>query len=119
MTTSEMQQQFLESIAPDLAPDDSFFRRMYGWGITRPEFPEKVIYTAEVLNGVPLRGPYEAWVREYEAEQAKINKEVGEWYGKWLERQEGGGGKWKATDLHQKSDKELLTLLKALSKREA
>lgn len=88
-STAELKAAFLDSIKPGVVLDDAFFRRLYGWSVTEPEFLERALDIA-VSRQADIVPGYQAWVQAYEAEQAVINKDVAEWYGKWSEQQREG-----------------------------
>ena len=116
-STAELKAAFLDSIKPGVSLDDTFFRKLYGWSMTDPEFLETAVLIGETLWGLPIREPYQSWVQAYEAEQEQISREVGEWYGKRMDQQREEVKGWNRVDLHQKSDRELLSLLKSLNSR--
>lgn len=116
-STAELKAAFLDSIKPGVSLDDTFFRKLYGWSMTDPEFLETAVFTGETLWGLPIRESYQSWVQAYEAEQEQISREVGEWYGKRMDQQREEVKGWNRVDLHQKSDRELLSLLKSLNSR--
>lgn len=106
-STAELKAAFLDSIKPGVSLDDAFFRKLYGWSMTDPDFLETAVFTGETLWGLPIREPYQSWVQAYEVEQERINREVGEWYGKWIEQrkevtQENGGRYQAGRGRHQR-----------------
>ncbi|WP_434309222.1 hypothetical protein [Hominifimenecus sp. rT4P-3] len=88
-STTELKAAFLDSIKPGVVLDDAFFRKLYGWSMTEPDFLERALDIA-VSRQVDIAPGYQAWGKAYEAEQAAIDKDVAEWYGKWSGEQREG-----------------------------
>ncbi len=115
-------EELLQSIRPGMKLDRAFFMRMYGYEISFPGFADKVIKALNDAGCSRARDYYDRAVLEYEKKHDEEMKEVAAWYRKeyekqWQKNQIGGEKKWKwriMQDLHQKSDRELLSLLQTL-----
>lgn len=65
----------------------SFIKRIYGYGVTDNDFPDKAIAALEEAGCSRARQYYEDWVTEYETARDAESKEVAEWYKKEYEKQ--------------------------------
>ena len=119
--------KFFHSFKTGMKLYKSTFLKIYGYELSYPGFAEQALSWLEMLGCSNARAYYSDVKVEYEHERDKGLKEVASWNrGDWdnlLEKL-----KWKAvresrrqqeaeqlkTDLRQKSDKELLTLLQRL-----
>lgn len=112
--------ELLASISPEMKLTKNFFKRTYGYELSFPGFSEQAIAALEAAGCSMAREHYNTWVREYEAEQAAVMKEVGKWYRKECEKQWEAKGRrgdqvrrWNLQDLTEQELTELcLTLLK-------
>ena len=73
-------EELLASISPDMKLTQNFFKRTYGYELSFPGFSEEAIAKLEAAGCSRAREHYDTCVKEYEAEQAAVMKEVGEWY---------------------------------------
>lgn len=116
-------EELLQSIHPGMKPAHALFLKIYGFEISFQGFSDTAIKVLERTGCSKARQYYDSIVGEYENEYQQQVKEVGEWYlkeceKKWQNRQMGGEEKrkWRIMqDLHQKSDRELLSLLQTLN----
>lgn len=81
------EEELLASIRPDMKLNKSLFKRIYGYGITNPSFPDKAISALESAGCSKARTYYENWVAEYQAAHDKELKEVARWYKRECERE--------------------------------
>ena len=121
---SPSKEELLASIKPDMKHlTKGFFKRMYGYEISYPGFADKAITALEAAGCSKARAYYESWVNEYEASHNAGLKEAAHWYvaeceREWKKRQEEGEERRRQNimqDLHQRSDRELLSLLQTLN----
>ncbi len=120
---SPSKEKLLASINPDMHLTKGFLRKIYGYSITEPEFAEQAITALEAVGCTRAREYYDSWVGEYEAAYDAAMKPVADWYRRecekqWEKRQKEGDGRRRQEiiqDLHQRSDKELLSLLQTLN----
>ena len=85
--TSPSKEELLASIRPDMKLTKNFFRRIYGYEMSWPEFADRAIAALEAAGCSRARGYYETWVSEYEAERAAEMKKVAAWYAEECKRQ--------------------------------
>lgn len=124
--------ELLNSIRPDMRLTKDFFRRVYGYEISYPDFAEEAISALEAAGCTRAREHYEIWVGEYESKHDAQMKEVSVWYvqeskRQWEKRQKEGEAvrarqpevEQLKTDLQRKSDRELLILLQRLKQSDA
>lgn len=120
--TSPSKEELLASIKPDMVLTKRFIKRIYGYGVTDASFPDRAIAALEAAGCSKARQYYESWVNEYEAAHNAELKEVAHWYRlecerEWKKGQKEGEERRKQNiiqDLHQRSDRELLSLLQTL-----
>lgn len=117
-------EELLAGIRPDMRLTKDFIKRIYGYGVTAPDFPDKAIAALEAAGCSKARAYYESWVNEYEAAHSVELKEVAHWYRlecekQWEKMRKEGEEKRKQKEmkkyLQKKSDRELLSLLKRLN----
>ena len=119
--------ELLQSIAPGMKLDKGFFLKVYGFELSHPGFSETAIKVLEDAGCSMARSYYERITTEYEAEQAAklrpvavwLRKEIDEEYERKIKKYQGKEGEEPrkqgiTQDLHQKSDRELLSLLNQL-----
>lgn len=104
----------------------SFFLKILGYDITTPGFAEDAIARLEMLGSTKARGHYTRISSEWKEEHEKMLHEVAAWYRKQDFDKKGVRGSRKQQEaeqmkrtLHQKSDRELLTLLQKLREENA
>ena len=113
-------QELLSSINPGMKLDYNFFLRIYGYELTWPGFAENALTRMEILGCSKARNYYTCIVNEYNHRHEKEMKNVAAWYREQIEkgdeqlRKRQREVKQRKADLHQKSDRELLTLLQKL-----
>lgn len=73
-------QQFLQSIRPDMKLTKSFFRSVYCREMDAPGFADQAVAALGAAGCSHAREYYDSWVREYEAEDDAVMKRVSEWY---------------------------------------
>ncbi|MBO5197596.1 MAG: hypothetical protein J6B85_03635 [Lachnospiraceae bacterium] len=121
-------EQLLASIRPDMRLTREFFLKVYGYGLHDKVFLNEALQHLTAAGCAKAYDYYIAVVREYEQRENEELRRASVWYGRhWqqlykvqieevkqgcrtnrtLERME---------DLHQKSDRELLSLLASLKK---
>ena len=113
----------LSSIQPNVKLTKDFFKRAYGYGVTDESFPDKAIAALEAAGCSKARLYYESWVNEYEAAYQAEIKPVAAWFRRecekqWEKRRKEGEERRRQNiiqDLHQRSDRELLSLLQTLN----
>ena len=117
----------LDYISPDMTADEAFYKQVYSEVIMyEPFLSEAAARLAEVGRADAIQG-YNAWFADYQAKQDATLKPVAKWlreridneyerkFGKHEERKGDDLRKQQTTeDLHRKSDRELLILLKQL-----
>ena len=59
-------QQLLDSIHPGMRLTKGLLKRVYGYGVTDPTFPDKAIAALEAAGCSKTRQYYDDWVNEYE-----------------------------------------------------
>jgi len=94
--TSPSKEGLLASINPDMVLKKSFFKRVYGYGVTDASFPDKAIAALEDVGCGRARQYYEDWVAEYEAAHNAAMEKVARWYAaecerEWRKRQKEDG----------------------------
>ena len=113
--------ELLESIRPDMKLTKNFFLQIYGYSITTPEFAEKALSRMEILGSTRARNHYACIVAEcehYYEQQMKgaATQYVADLEAKWKQKEgEERRRQYIIQNLHQKSDRELLSLLQTLS----
>lgn len=113
-------QELLSSINPGMKLDYNFFLRIYGYELTWPGFAENALTRMEILGCSKARNYYTCIVNEYNHRHEKEMKNVAAWYREQIEkgdeqlRKRQREVEQRKADLHQKSDRELLTLLQKL-----
>ncbi|MDD3747494.1 MAG: hypothetical protein PHD70_13620 [Anaerostipes sp.] len=80
-------EKLLSDIRPDMKLTMDFFKKIYGYGITTPEFIDEAIGQLEKVGCLKAREYYEKFKDDYEAKQHKIDVEVSIWYREQLDRQ--------------------------------
>lgn len=73
-------QQFLQSIRPDMKLMKSFFRSVYSREMDAPGFADQAVAALEAAGCSHAREYYNSWVREYEAADDAMMKRVSAWY---------------------------------------
>lgn len=94
--TSPSKEELLASINPDMVLKKSFFKRVYGYGVTDASFPDKAIAALEDAGCGRARQYYNDWVAEYKAKRDAELKRVAYWYvaeceREWRKRQKEDG----------------------------
>lgn len=118
-------QELLSSINPGMKLDYNFFLRIYGYELTWPGFAENALTRMEILGCSKARNYYICIVNEYNHRHEKEMKNVAAWYREQIEkgderlRKRQREVEQRKADLHQKSDRELLTLLQKLKAENA
>ena len=79
--------ELLNSIRPDMRLTKDFFRRVYGYEISYPDFAEQAITLLETAGCLKAGNYYEAWVNEFEAIYEAGMREVSAWYAEQCKRQ--------------------------------
>lgn len=117
-------EELLQSIQPGMKLTKAFFMRIYGYEIIYPGFVAVALDGLEAIGCGKARGYYQTFTAEYEAGKDAELKEVAMWYRlecekKWKKEEKKEGEEQRKqeiiTDLLQKSDSELLSLLQKLS----
>ncbi len=68
-------EELLASICPEMHLTKSFLKRVYGYGVTDPTFPDKAIVALEAAGCSKAQQYYQDWVSKYEAAQeAEISR---------------------------------------------
>lgn len=70
----------LESIKPGMKLTKDFFRRVYGYEISRPGFAETALSKLETAGCSHAREYYADWVDAYEREYNAMLRSVAAWY---------------------------------------
>ena len=124
--TMASKQELLDSLQINMHLDKNFFMRVYGYNMTSPGFADEVIARLEFLGCSKARNYYTCIVAEYEHKHNEMIKRVSEWYAEQKTYTKGVNKPRKQqeaeqlrTDLQQKSDRELLTLLSKLKTKKA
>ena len=117
-------EELLQSIRPDMKLDRNFFLKVYGYEISFPGYKDIAIKALNEVGCSRAEEHYNRIVSEYEQKQDESIKPVAERYlkqcqGEWerkvkeYERKIGDDTRKQEimSDLHQKSDRELLNLL--------
>ena len=123
MECTPNRESLLALIQPNLRLTKEFLKRIYAFEISYPGFSEEAITALEGIGCVRAREHYTSWVKEYESKRDAELKEVAHWYRlecekQWEKRRKEGEGQRKQNimqDLHQRSDRELLSLLQTLN----
>ena len=120
----------MRSLRPDVKLYKSTFKKILGYDITTPGFAEEALTRLEILGCSRAREYYETVKAEWQQEHDAQMKSVAHWYKGQCEnefenmkrqaaresRKEQEAEQLRA-DLQQKSERELLTLLKRLKQR--
>ena len=85
--------ELLRSVRPGTQTNKDFFLKVYGYDIGTPGFAEKVLVRLGILGNGAAREYYHKTIGDYETQDAKIKKEVGEWYAKQLQKEREGAKK--------------------------
>lgn len=124
--TMASKQELLDSLKVNMHLDKNFFIRIYGYDMSTPGFADEVISRLEFLGCSNARNYYTCIVAEYEHKHNEMIKRVAEWYAEQKNYTKGVNKPRKQqeaeqlrTDLQQKSDRELLTLLSKLKTKKA
>lgn len=120
--------ELLASIRPDMKLTKGFLKRIYGYELTWPGFADQAITALEAAGCSQARGYYETWVNQYKTARDAEIKSVAASYLEDLKRGRKKGQKEGERvrtsqqqmqkiieDLHQKSDRELLSLLQSMN----
>lgn len=75
-------EELLESIRPGMKLTKDFFRRVYGYEISRPGFAETALSKLEKAGCSKARKYYDNWAQSYEAERNEMLRNVAQWYAK-------------------------------------
>ena len=121
-------EELLQSIQPGMRLerlDKNFFLKIYGYELTWPGFAEVALTKLQGAGCNKARNYYTCIVVEYQYNDESVLKNVAEWYvkqdfyGKKVNesRKKQQEAEQMKMDLHQKSDRELLTLLQNLKAR--
>ncbi len=118
-------EELLRSIQPGMRLDKNFFLKIYGYELTWPGFAEVALTKLQGAGCNKARNYYTCIVVEYQYNDESVLKNVAEWYvkqdfyGKKVNesRKKQQEVELMKMDLHQKSDRELLTLLQSLKVR--
>lgn len=113
---------FLNSFSTDMKLYKSTFLKIYGYELSYPGYAEKALAWLEMLGCSKARAYYSGVVAEYEHQHEKEMRGAAAWYRVQCEndkkevRQDWNQKEVEQlkADLHQKSDRELLTLLQRL-----
>lgn len=116
-------EELLQSIRPGMKLNRAFFLKVYGYEITWPGFQDTAIKALEDAGCSKAREYYDSVVGEYEKGYREQMKEVGKWYLEECkmkrEKKQKGSEEQRRQEimkvLHQKSDRELLSLLQTLN----
>jgi hypothetical protein len=116
-------EELLRSIQPGMKLDKAFFLKVYGYELTWPGFAETAIKALEDAGCSNARNYYISAVSGYQWNYRQQIKSVGEWYLKECkmkrEKKQKGSEEQRRQEimkvLHQKSDRELLSLLQTLN----
>ena len=119
-------QELLDSLKVNMHLDKNFFMKVYGYNMTSPGFADEVIARLKFLGCSNAGNYYTCIVAEYEHKHNEMIKRVAEWYAEQKTYTKGVNKPRKQqeaeqlrTDLQQKSDRELLTLLSKLKTKKA
>ena len=117
-------EELLQSIRPGAQLDKNFFLRIYGYEISWPGFAETALQRMEILGCTQAREWYSSAVQEYESKYEEGLRDTARWYREECEKRWDQDRRKKGSEisrkqeimqvLHQKSDRELLTLLQKL-----
>ncbi len=115
-------EELLQSTQPGMKLDKAFLK-IYGYELTWPGFKETAIKALEDAGCSRAREYYDKAVSKYEEGYQEQMKEVGKWYleecnKEWEKKVKEGEERRRQEimrDLHQKSDRELLNLLRTLN----
>lgn len=115
-------EEFLHSFSTGMKLYKSTFLKIYGYELSYPGFSEKALAWLEMLGCSKARAYYSGVVAEYEHQHEKEMRGAAAWYRVQCEndkkevRQDWNQKEVEQlkADLHQKSDRELLTLLQRL-----
>lgn len=121
-------EELLQSIQPGMRLerlDKNFFLKIYGYELTWPGFAEVALAKLQGAGCNKARNYYTCIVVEQQYNDESVLKNVAEWYvkqdfyGKKVNesRKKQQEAEQMKMDLHQKSDRELLTLLQNLKAR--
>lgn len=118
-------EELLRSIQPGMRLDKNFFLKIYGYELTWPGFAEVALTKLQGAGCNKARNYYTCIVVEYQYNDESVLKNVAKWYvkqdfyGKKVNesRKKQQEVELMKMDLHQKSDRELLTLLQSLKVR--
>lgn len=121
-------EELLQSIQPGMRLerlDKNFFLKIYGYELTWPGFAEVALTKLQGAGCNKARNYYTCIVVEQQYNDESVLKNVAEWYvkqdfyGKKVNesRKKQQEAEQMKMDLHQKSDRELLTLLQNLKAR--
>lgn len=118
-------EELLRSIQPGMRLDKNFFLKIYGYELTWPGFAEVALTKLQGVGCNKARNYYTCIVVEQQYNDESVLKNVAEWYvkqdfyGKKVNesRKKQQEVELMKMDLHQKSDRELLTLLQSLKVR--
>ena len=121
-------EELLRSIQPGMRLerlDKNFFLKIYGYELTWPGFAEVALTKLQGVGCNKARNYYTCIVVEQQYNDESVLKNVAEWYvkqdfyGKKVNesRRKQQEVEQMKMDLHQKSDRELLTLLQSLKMR--
>jgi len=116
-------EELLQSIRPGMKLDRAFFLKIYGYELSWPGFRDTAIKALEDAGCSKAREYYDSVVGEYEKGYWEQMKEVGKWYLEECkmkrEKKQKGSEEQRRQEimkvLHQKSDRELLSLLQTLN----
>ena len=114
-------EELLHSIRPGMSLDKNFFLKIYGYELTTPGFADNALWRLEFMGCSRARAYYTGIAQEHESSREDHLKEAAAWYAgelrKRWEYKEKRGGRRRAikTDLQQRNDRELLSLLQTLN----
>lgn len=116
--TNPSRESLLESIKPDMKLNRAFFMKIYGYEITTPGFARQALDKLKEVGCSKEYTYYNQFVDEYEEEYRQTMKEAAQWYQNRKDdvklKKNDNKGVAACQNLQQKSDSELLTLLKKL-----
>ena len=123
MECTPNRESLLALIQPGMKLTKEFLKRIYAFELSYPGFSEQAIAALEAAGCSKTRQYYDDWVNEYETARNAELKEVAHWYRlecekEWEKKQKGSEEQRRQEImkvLHQKSDRELLSLLQTLN----
>ena len=80
MVRTSSKEEFLALIKPDMHLSMEFFKRMYSYELSYPEFSKEAIARLRILGYRKAEEYYQQFVSAYEQKRDEEMKRVAEWY---------------------------------------